>query len=240
MIALWGTIVNVAAVLVGGSVGVLLKKGIPERLAGALMTAVGFCTLYIGIRGCVDVGGVAVDDKTLVVVFSLALGALVGHLLDLDGRLQRLGGRAEAKFSKRADGNGQIAKAFVSASLLFCVGTMTVVGALQSGLQNNHEMLYLKSVLDLISSIVFGATLGAGVLLSTVTVFVYQGSITLLAQVVAPYLNSAVVTEMNHVGALLIIGLGLNLLKVADIKVANFVPAILLPIALCPLYTLVF
>lgn len=234
MTALWGTIVNVIAVLVGGTVGLLLKKGIPERLTAALMTGVGFCTLYIGIRGCFD------GDNTLVVVLSVVLGAAVGQLLDIDARLQRLGDRVEERFGRNKDGEGQIAKAFVSGSLLFCVGTMTIVGALQSGLQHNHEMLYLKSVLDLISSIVFGATLGAGVLLSAVTVLVYQGSITLLAQVVAPYLSTAVIAEMNCVGSLLIIGLGLNLLKVADIKVANFVPAILLPVALCPLYALVF
>lgn len=231
---LWGTIVNVIAVLIGGTVGVLLKKGIPERLTGALMTGVGFCTLYIGIRGCLD------GNNTLVLVLSVVLGAAVGQLLDLDRHLYRLGERVEARFSRKQVGNGQIAKAFVSASLLFCVGTMTIVGALQSGLQHNHETLYLKSVLDLISSIVFGATLGVGVLLSTVTVLVYQGSITLLAQVVAPYLSTAVIAEMNCVGSLLIIGLGLNLLKVADIKVANFVPAILFPVVLCPLYSLVF
>ena len=234
MTVLLGTIVNVIAVLIGGTVGLLLKKGIPERLTGALMTGVGFCTLYIGVRGCLD------GSNTLVIVLSVVLGAAVGQLLDLDRHLHRLGERVEARFSRKEGDNGQIARAFVSASLLFCVGTMTVVGSLQSGLQNDHEMLYLKSVLDCISSIVFGATLGAGVLLSAVTVLVYQGSITLLAQVVAPYLSSSVIAEMNCVGSLLIIGLGLNLLKVADIKVANFVPAILLPIVLCPLYALVF
>ncbi len=233
MTALWGTIVNVIAVVVGGTVGLLLKKGLPEKLANAMMTGVGFCTLYIGIRGCLD------GNQTLVVVLSVVLGALLGQLLDLDDKLHRLGKRVEARFSRK-NGDGQVAKAFVSASLLFCVGTMTIVGSLQSGLRGNHEMLYLKSLLDFISSIIFGATLGAGVLLSTVTVFVYQGGIALLAQVVAPYLSDAVIAEMNCVGSLLIIGLALNLLKIADIKVANFVPAILMPIALCPLYALIF
>lgn len=234
MTVLWGTIVNVLAVLLGGTVGLFLKKGLSERITGALMTAVGFCTLYIGIRGCLD------GNNTLVAIFSLVLGAALGQWLDIDRGLQRLGNYVEKKCSRGAESGGQTAKSFVGASLLFCVGTMTIVGALQSGLRGDHEMLYLKSVLDLISSVVFGATLGAGVLLSAVTVLVYQGSITLLAQVVAPYLSTVVVAEMNCVGSLLIIGLGLNLLKVADIKVANFVPAILFPIALCPLYALVF
>lgn len=235
MAGLWGTVVNVLAVLVGGTLGLLLNKGVPERIATALMTGVGFCTMYIGITGCLD------GNNTLVIVLSIVIGAAIGTLLDLDGKLNRLGKRVEAKLVKNPESSGgRLAQGFVSASLLFCVGTMAIVGSLQSGLQGNHEMLYLKSVLDAISSVVFGATLGAGVLLSTITVFAYQGSITLLAQLIAPYLSDAVVGEMNCVGSLLIIGLSLNLLKVADIKIANFVPAVLLPIALCPLYNLVF
>lgn len=234
MAGLWGTIVNVIAILVGGLIGLLLNKGVPEKLTGALMTGVGFCVLYIGIDGCLA------GENTLVAVLSVVLGAVVGTLLDLDGRMHRLGEKVEARFSKKSGSGGRLAQGFVSASLLFCVGTMAIVGSLQSGLQGNHEMLYLKSVLDAISSIVFGATLGVGVMLSGVTVFVYQGSITLLAQLVAPYLNGAVIAEMNCVGSLLIIGLALNLLKISDIKVANFVPAVLFPIVLCPLSALIF
>lgn len=234
MAGLWGTIVNVIAVLVGGAIGLLLNKGVPEKLASALMTGVGFCTMYIGIDGCLD------GDNTLVAVLSIVFGAVVGTLLDLDGRLKRMGERVEERFSKKESTGGRLAQGFVSASLLFCVGTMAIVGSLQSGLQGNHEMLYLKSVLDAISSVVFGATLGVGVMLSAVSVFVYQGAITMLAQVVAPYLSEVVIAEMNCVGSLLIIGLSLNLLKVADIKVANFVPAVFFPILLCPLYQLIF
>lgn len=234
MAGLWGTIVNVIAVLVGGAIGLLLNKGVPEKLASALMTGVGFCTMYIGIDGCLD------GDNTLVAVLSIVFGAVVGTLLDLDGRLKRLGERVEERFSKKESTGGRLAQGFVSASLLFCVGTMAIVGSLQSGLQGNHEMLYLKSVLDAISSVVFGATLGVGVMLSAVSVFVYQGAITMLAQVVAPYLSEVVIAEMNCVGSLLIIGLSLNLLKVADIKVANFVPAVFFPILFCPLYQLIF
>lgn len=234
MAGLWGTIVNVIAVLVGGAIGLLLNKGVPEKLASTLMTGVGFCTMYIGIDGCLD------GDNTLVAVLSIVFGAVVGTLLDLDGRLKRLGERVEERFSKKESTGGRLAQGFVSASLLFCVGTMAIVGSLQSGLQGNHEMLYLKSVLDAISSVVFGATLGVGVMLSAVSVFVYQGAITMLAQVVAPYLSEVVIAEMNCVGSLLIIGLSLNLLKVADIKVANFVPAVFFPILFCPLYQLIF
>ncbi len=234
MEGLWGTIVNVIAVLVGGVIGLLLNKGVPEKIANAMMTGVGFCVLYIGVDGCLD------GENTLVAVLSIVLGAVNGTLLDLDARLKHLGDKVEARFSKSESAGGKLAQGFVGASLLFCVGTMAIVGSLQSGLQGDHEMLYLKSVLDLISAVVFGATLGAGVMLSAFTVFLYQGGITLLAQVVAPYLSNTVIAEMNCVGSLLIIGLALNLLKVADIKIANFVPAVFLPILLCPLYQLVF
>ena len=226
-------LINVATVITGSLVGLLLKKGIPERISNALMTGVGFCVIYIGIRGSLD------GENTLAVVLSVVLGAALGQWIDLDARLKRLGERAEARFGNAQGGNGRWAQGFVSASLLFCVGTMAVVGSLQSGLQGNHEMLYLKSLLDCISSVVFAATLGAGVLLSAATVLVYQGSITLLAQLVAPYLGDAVVAEMNCVGSLLLIGLALNLLKVADIKVANFVPAVLMPIVVYPLCELI-
>ncbi len=225
---------NVLAVLFGGTVGLLLRRGIPERLATALMTGVGFCTLYIGISGCLD------GQNTLVAMLSIVLGTVVGTLLDLDGKLKRLGERVETRFKDKNTGGGRVAQGFVSASLLFCVGTMAIVGSLQSGISGDHETLYLKSVLDAISAMVFGASLGVGVLLSTVTVFVYQGGITLLAGVAAPYLSDAVVAEMNCVGSLLIIGLALNLLKISDIKIANFVPAVFFPILLCPLYQLVF
>lgn len=226
--------VNVIAVLVGGTIGTLLNKGVPKKMTNAMMTGVGFCVLYIGIDGCLD------GENTLVAILSLVIGAVIGTWLDLDARLQRLGERVEARFGKSDSVGGRLAQGFVSASLLFCVGTMAIVGSLQSGLQGDHETLYLKSVLDLISAVVFGATLGAGVMLSVFTVFVYQGGITLLAQVVAPYLSAAVVAEMNCVGSLLIIGLALNLLKVTNVKIANFVPAVFLPIALCPLYQLIF
>lgn len=232
--ALWGTIVNVLAVAVGGTVGLLLNKGIPERITKALMVGVGLATLYIGIDGCLA------GEQMLITVISLAVGAVVGELLDLDGRLERMGLFVEKKLAGNSKGESSVAKAFVNASLLFCVGTMTIVGSLQSGLTGDHETLYLKSVLDLISSMVFGATLGWGVLLSCITILVYQGGIALLAQVVEPFLSEAVVAEMTCVGSLLIVALALNILNITKIKVANFLPAILIPLALCPLFAFIF
>lgn len=231
MTALWGTLVNVAAVLAGSGIGLLLRRGIPQRVTDALMVAVGLCTVYIGIDGCLQ------GEQILVTVVSLAIGAVIGELLNIDGALKRLGEAAERRLT--SGGDGTVAKAFVNASLLFCVGSMTVVGSLQSGLTGNHELLYLKSLLDLISSVVFAATLGWGVLLSTATVLTVQGGIALAAQALAPVLTETVVAEMTCVGSLLIVALGLNLLKISQIKIANFLPAIVLPMGLCPLMALI-
>lgn len=233
MTALWGTFVNVAAVLLGSAVGLLLKKGLPKRITAALMTGVGLCTVYIGIDGCLA------GENVLIAVLSLALGAVIGEALNLDKWLTKLGDAAQRRLRGR-DGSGNVAQGFVSASLLFCVGAMTILGSLQSGLSGNHETLYVKSVLDLISSVVFAATFGWGVMLSCVTILLYQGGIALLAQWVAPVLSASVVAEMTCVGSLLIIALGLNLLNVTKIKVANLLPAVVLPLILCPLYALIF
>lgn len=234
MSALWGTLVNVAAIIVGSLAGLLLKKGLPERVSGMLNIAVGLCVAYIGIGGCLS------GENMLVAVLSMVIGAVIGELMDLDGKLNRLGQAVQNRFNKDKDGGSTIAQSFVSASLLFCVGAMAIVGSLQSGISGDHNTLYVKSILDGISSIVFATTLGGGVLLSVIPLFLYQGAIALLAQFIAPYLSDAVIAEMTCVGSLLILALAFNLLKITKIKVANLLPAVILPIALCPLYELIF
>ena len=222
-----GTIVNTIAVIIGGLIGLLLKKGLPSRISDAVMTGVALCTIYIGISGCLD------GKNALITVLSIAVGAVIGTLFDLDGKLNRLGESLEKKFKNPTSEKTSVAEGFVSASLLFCVGAMTIVGSLQSGLTGNHEMLFTKSLLDFISSIVFASTMGVGVILSGVFVFVYQGAITLLSSFVSPFLSDAVVAEMTCAGLLLLIGLGLNLLGVTKIKIMNYIPAIFLPILFC-------
>lgn len=220
-----GTLVNMGAVVLGGAIGLLIKKGIPESVTDAVMKGVALCVLYIGISGSLE------GEKTLAMIVAIALGAVVGTVLDLDGKMNLLGKKVESMVSK--NGEGKIAVGFVTASLLFCVGAMAVVGSLQSGLTGNHETLYTKSLLDFISSIVFGASLGAGVMLSGFAVLVYQGIITLLAQALAPVLSTAVVAEMTSVGSLLIIALSFNMLGITKIKVMNYVPAVFIVIGLC-------
>lgn len=223
---MFGTIVNTAAVIAGAILGLLLKKGIPERFQDAIMKGLALCVLLIGISGALE------GENTLIAILSIVTGAIIGELIDIDRRLNHLGQLLEARFSK-GQGEQTVARAFVTSSLLFCVGAMTIVGSLQSGLTGDHEMIYTKSMLDGIASIIFASSLGYGVLFSAAAVFVYQGAIVLLAQWVAPFLSDTVVAEMTCTGSLLFIALGLNMLGLTKIKVANYLPALFMPVVLC-------
>ena len=222
-----GTIVNTIAVIIGASIGLLLKKGLPENLEDTMMKGLGLCTLFLGIRG--SLGG----NNSLILIISMVVGALIGEGIDLDEKLNRFGKWLENKFKSKDGDKVSIAEGFVSASLLFCVGAMTVVGSLQSGLMGNHEMLFNKSMLDFVAAIIFASSMGIGVLFSAVFVLVYQGAITLAAQWVAPFLTDTIIAEMTCVGSVIIIGIGLNLLGITKLKVMNYVPAIFIPILLC-------
>lgn len=216
-----GTIVNTAAIIAGALLGLIFRKGLPDRFQDVLTKGLGLCVLLIGITGALK------GENTLIAILSIVLGALLGEWIDLDGKLNRLGHMLENRFSG-SGGEKSVSRAFVSSSLLFCVGAMAIVGSLQSGLTGDHEMIYTKSMLDGISSIVFAATLGYGVLFSAAAVFIYQGAIVLLAQWAAPLLTDAMIAEMTCTGSLLIIALSLNMLGITKIKVANYLPAILL------------
>ncbi len=229
-----GTLVNAGAIVLGGAVGLLLKKGLPKKMADTLMVGLGLCTLYIGISGCLA------GENTLVLIVSMVIGTIIGEAVDLDDKINRLGKFLERKFAgKKSDSldaavqKVSLAEGFVTSSLLFCVGAMAIVGSLQSGLTGNHETLYAKSMLDFVAAIIFASTLGAGVMLSASLLFLYQGSITLLAQFIEPFLSDPVIAEMNCVGNVIIIGLAMNMLGISKFKVMNFVPAIFLPILLC-------
>lgn len=217
-----GVIVNVGTVLLGSLVGLFLKRGIPEKVTEALMIGIGLCTVFIGISGALQ------GENTLVLILSMAIGTL----LDIDRQLNRLAAYVETRF-KQKDGQVTVAEGFVTASLLFCVGAMTIVGSLQAGLTGDCEMLYTKATLDLISSCVLSASLGIGVLLADAFVLVFQGGLVLLAGFIAPFLTDYAIGEMTCAGSVLIIALGLNLIGVTKIKVANYLPVILIPPFLC-------
>ena len=261
---LWGTVVNALAVIGGSAIGLLFKHFLGgnkknermERLSDCIFKGVALCVLAIGLTGTIkaavndqimgalegsfvgtpatplqlvsDIAG----EQTLIIIVSMAIGALLGQLVDLDHGINLLGAKVENLARARF---GNVAQGFVTASLLFCVGSMTIVGSLNSGLMNDHTMLYTKSTLDFVSAIVFSVSLGIGVMFSSVFVLVFQGSITLLAQWVAPVLSTEVITCMTGVGSILIIGLALNMLGITKLKVMNYMPAIILPALLIPL-----
>lgn len=228
-----GTVVNTIAVIIGALIGMLLKKGLPEKMADTLMKGLGLCTLFLGISGSLK------GENSMILIVSMVAGTLIGEGIDLEDKVNRLGQWVEKKFSgKAADDKVSVAEGFVTASLLFCVGAMAIVGSLQSGLQGNHEMLFNKSVLDFVAAIIFASSMGIGVAFASAFVFVYQGAITLLAQWIEPFLNEAVINEMTCVGSVIIIGLALNMLGITKLRVMNYVPAIFIPIALVPLMTM--
>lgn len=225
-----GTLVNTGAVIVGSLLGLLLGNILPERLRDTVMKGLGLCTLFVGIDGML--GG----SNSLISIISVAVGAVIGELCDLDGHLNRFAEGLERKFKRGREGEGpSLAEGFVTASLVFCVGAMTIVGALNDGLTGNHEMLFTKATLDFVSSIIFASSLGIGVMLSAAAIFTIEGGIACLASLVAPILqqNPNTVPEMTVVGSVLIVGISLNLLGVTKLKVMNYVPAIFLPILLC-------
>lgn len=240
---LTGTLVNAAAILAGSLLGMLLtwlaghfstllpagSTLLAERLKTIIMQGVALCVMYLGISGCLE------GNNSLIAILSMVLGALIGELLDLDKRMRSLGDWVQKRTEHLVTNGGQasISEGFVTASLLFCVGAMAIVGALQDGLTGDHSTLFAKSLLDGISSIVFGASLGLGVAFSAVAILLYQGSISLMASFLQPYLGDAVIAEMTCVGSLLIVALSLNMLGLTKIKVMNLVPAIFLPILLC-------
>ena len=218
-----GVIVNAGAVLIGGLMGLLVKKGIPQRFSGAIMTGIGLCVVYIGIDGALR------GENFIILIASIVLGAVSGTALKIDEGLNVLGEKIEKRFSPTGK-NGEktpIAQGFVTASLLFCVGAMAIVGSINSGLTGDHTMIYTKSTLDLIAAAMLAVTLGVGVMFSAASIFVYQGALVLLAQLLRPLLESpSLIAEMNCAGSILIIAIGLNLIGVTKVKVANYLPAI--------------
>ena len=217
-----GVFVNVATVLLGSAVGLLFRKGIPERISKALMLAIGMCTIYIGIDGALE------GSKTIVLILSMVFGTLIGTLIDIDDKINRVGLFIEKKM-KRGDDHSSIAEGFMTASLLFCVGAMTIVGSLNAGLTGDNTLLFTKSILDLISSCLLASTLGIGVMFAAIFVLVVQGGLVLLAGLMQNVLtDQALIAEITCAGSVMIIALGLNLLGITKLKVANFLPALLL------------
>ena len=223
-----GTLINAVAILVGTALGLLLRRGIPERLRDTVVQGQGLCVILIGLSGALK------SQDTLCVILCMVVGGLLGSAVDIERRLNQLGGLLEKRFAPGGE-EGGIAKGFVTASLVFCVGAMAIVGAMDSGLRGDHSTLIAKAVLDGVFSIFFAGSLGIGVGLSALAVFVYQGLIALLAGFLEPLLTEAIITEMSAVGGLLIAAIGLNMIyENKHIPVGNMLPAIFLPMLYLP------
>ena len=216
-----GTIVNCLAIAGGGLVGLLFKNGIPEKYNRTVMQAVSMSVILIGIKMALG------SDDLLVIIGSMAIGSLIGEWIDIEAWLERLGKWLEGRLAGKSNG---FSTGFVTASLIFCVGSMAIVGSLESGLSGKHDVLFAKSTLDGITSLIFSSSLGMGVLFSALPVLVYQGTITLLAGFLKPLLVPVVVSQMSATGGLLIVGIGLNMIREKKIKVGNMLPAIFIPL----------
>lgn len=247
---LWGTIVNTGAVIVGALLGLLLRAlftrlaerrreamddEVPlrntkaDRLANTILQGLGLCVIAIGIGGALQI------NNALVMILSIVLGTLVGELVDLDKWINRLGSSIERRMKGKG---GKVAEAFISATLVFCVGAMTVQGALESGLQGEHSIYYTKAVLDLVSSVIFAFSLGVGVLFSAVGLFSIQTVMTLIAFLAAGAIPQNITNEIMAVGSLLLITIGTNHIGITKFKVMNLIPSMFMPIALVPLFDL--
>lgn len=223
-----GVLFNTLTVVLGALIGMLSRRGFPKRLTDALMMGVGLCTVYIGLSGAISAGSDSAANPVMPIL-AVAIGAVIGTLCDIDGRLARLGDALERRFSRGSGGEvrGRIAEGFVSACLLFCVGSMTIVGAINAGVSGDHTLYFTKGVLDLVSGMALAVSFGVGVLLSALFVLVFQGGLVLAAGLIEPLLSPHMIMEMNCVGSLLIVAIGLNLLGITKIKVADYLPAIL-------------
>lgn len=227
-----GTIVNIIAIIAGGAIGVILKKGIPERFKTTIMQAIGLSVVIVGISGALQgiftVTSQGKLDRNYItgMILSLVAGSLLGEAIGIEERLDKLGNWFQNKFAQNESG---FAKGFVTASLVYCVGAMAIVGALEDGLYGKTDILLAKAMLDGISAIVFSATLGIGVIFSALPVLVYQGAITVLAGVLKPLLSDVVVSQMSLTGNVLILAIGLTMLEIKKFRVGNMLPAIFIP-----------
>lgn len=216
-----GVLVNVGAIIVGGTVGLLLKKGLNENVKKVVIQGIGLSTLVIGMVSAIA------TENILLLVMSIVMGGIIGALLRIDARLEKLGMDIERKFDS---GSGKFAKGFVIATLIYCIGAMGIVGSIEAGVDGNNTTLYLKSILDGVTAIIFTATLGYGVIFSSIPVLLYQSTIVLLAIRLKDFLTDEMINEMSAVGGVIILGIGFTLLEIKKINLGDLLPGIFIPI----------
>ena len=228
-----GTIINALAIVVGGGIGLFVKGGIPDRVKTTLMQACGLASIFIGISGTIEQmisysEGLIHMNGTILIVCSLAIGSLIGELINIEDRLEVIG--EKLKKIAHAENDNRFVEGYVTISLIVCIGAMAVMGSIEDGLTGDYSTLLAKSILDCIIALIFASTLGIGVLFGSVSIAVYQGLITVLAIFIAPYLTNSMISGLSMVGSVLIFAVGINLLWSKKIRVANMIPSIFIPI----------
>lgn len=231
-----GTIINVGTVLAGTALGLVLRGGIPDRLQKTVMSSLALSTLFIGVTGALSGMMIAKPDGTLesqsvmLLILCMVLGALVGEAIDIEARLEHFGDWCKSKMQGRGGADSTFTEAFMTASLLFCVGAMAIVGSLEDGLGNGCTTLTAKAILDGVAAVLFSSTLGIGVAFSIIPLVIYQGGITALASLIRPYMSDLLISQMSFVGSVLIVGISINMLFGKKVKVGNLLPAMFFPI----------
>ena len=220
---MWGTVVNALAIIVGGLTGLIIGKKLSSDLKDTMEKAVGLGVILVGIQMAIK------TENILIVLLSLVIGGIIGEIINIEKFLHGFASKIESLFKSS---KGNFVKGFVTSTLVYCVGAMAVVGSLEAGLTSKYDTLYAKSVLDGISSIVFSSTLGIGVVFSSVSVFVYQGLITIFASTLKAFLTQNAITEMTATGGLLILGIALRMLQIVEIRVGNLLPALVIAVIL--------
>ena len=223
------TVINAALILLGGILGVLFKNRIPARFNAILTHALGLCVLGIGIISAIG------TENTLCVIVCMVLGTILGEAIRIEDRLDGAGELLRKRLAG-GDGGSRFTEGFVTASVLFCVGSMAIMGSMEAGIQGKYDILISKGVIDGVTSITLASAMGVGVAFSVLPLMIYQGGLTLLFAQVGPFLDSAAITEMSAVGGTIIVGIAINMLGLgkAKIRVGNMLPAIFLPLVYLP------
>ena len=228
-----GTIVNTAAVVLGGVLGLLLKNGIAKKFETILMQALGLATVFIGAGGVlkymlvVEDGNIATRG-TMLLIFSLVIGCILGQLLDIESQMEKLG--IKLKTAVRINNDNRFVEGFVNTSLIICVGAMAIVGAMEDGLSGDSSTLIAKAVLDFALVVILASTYGVGAMFSAIPIFLYQGAITVIAAMFGAVISDVLIGELSFVGSALIFCVGVNLVREKTFRVANMLPALLIPI----------
>jgi uncharacterized protein len=242
---MFGVVVNALSIVVGSLLGVAIKRGIKDKYTQTIIQGLGLAVVALGIMGSLEA------NNMLIVIVSIAIGSIIGEWIDIEKQLENMGDKIQNRFSKPKDNTRSIgsvataissdseleeenksgiAKAFVAATLMYCSGGMAIVGSLQSGLEQNHTTLFIKSILDGVTSIVLASAMGIGVVFSAIPLLLYQGLIAISASFAKGLLTDVVVADMSSIGGILILGIGINILGLSKIKVGNMIPAVIIPI----------